>query len=264
MCGGVVGAATINGPQGSFKARENGTYNLLESRGSTNNLSIQGTFDNNELRNVKMTVGGGLGQPGDQIEFTNGGKVIVNGQEVNGEFTTANGTKISKNGDQVVIKTPDGDSFKMYTTFCHPPAINMEGEIAPNRVQGEVSGLVGTFDDSIPEGQFPEGLGGTRNGDPNSKAYWASWALKQAQKSSEEAEKRRKEAAAAAEQSAQRSTDTKKTAPGPADAAPKTDPGTGETKPATGGTPGFVSPDMLKGAPTAGTPAATPTAGVAK
>ncbi|MBM3273849.1 MAG: hypothetical protein FJZ00_01755, partial [Candidatus Sericytochromatia bacterium] len=155
-------------------------------------------------------------------------------------------------------------SFKMYTTFCHPPAINMEGEIAPNRVQGEVSGLVGTFDDSIPEGQFPEGLGGTRNGDPNSKAYWASWALKQAQKSSEEAEKRRKEAAAAAEQSAQRSTDTKKTAPGPADAAPKTDPGTGETKPATGGTPGFVSPDMLKGAPTAGTPAATPTAGVAK
>jgi hypothetical protein len=256
MCGGAVGAATVNGPQGAFKVRENGTFSLLESRGSTNNLSVQGTFDNHELRNVKMTVGGGLGTPGDQIEFRNDGKVIVNGEEVNGEITTANGTKISKNGDQVVIKTPDGDSFKMYLSFCQPPAINMEGEIAPNRVQGEVAGLVGTFDDSIPEGQFPEGLGGTREGDPNTARFWASWALKNIQKSQEEEEKRRQAAKAEAEKAAQKSADGKKAAEAPGEA-----PKPGEAAPGTGEAPKPGTGDGPKtGAPTGTTPTATPVA----
>ncbi|MBM3269083.1 MAG: hypothetical protein FJZ01_15700 [Candidatus Sericytochromatia bacterium] len=258
MCGGAVGSATVNGPQGSFKVKENGTFNLLESRWSSNNLHVEGTFDNNELRNVKMTVGGGLGQPGDMIEFRNDGKLLLNGQEVNGEVTTANGTKISKNGDQVVIKTPDGDSFKMYISFCQPPAINMEGEIAPNRAQGDVAGLVGTFDDSIPEGQFPEGLGGTRNGDPSTKAFWASWAVKQLSEASDEDDKRRKEAAAAAEKAAQKSADAEaqdaKAGDGkpadPADPAKPAAPAEPGAGPATGGpTPG--APVTVGSAPAA-------------
>lgn len=258
MCGGAVGAATINGPQGTFKATEDGTYNLLESRWSSNNLSVQGTFENHELRNVKMTVGGGLGQPGDVIEFTNDGKCFVNGKEVTGEITTANGTKISKNGDQVVIKTPDGDSFKMYTTFCHPPAINIEGEISPERAQGDVAGLVGTFDDSIPEGQFPEGMGGTRTGDPNTKEYWASWAMKQVAKAGDEDEKRRQEAHAAAERSAQKGAEQKAAAA----KAGETTTRAGEApKPGTG--PGTSAAAPGTGGPTPGAPVATPTAPVA-
>ena len=264
MCGGAVGAATVNGPQGSFKAKEDGTYNLLESRWSGNNLSVQGTFDNHELRNVQMTVGGGLGQPGDKIEFRNDGTILVNGQECKGEMITANGTKISRNGESVVIKTPDGDSFKMYLTDCVPKAINMEGEVSPQRAQGDVSGLVGTFADSIPEGQFPEGLGGVRNGDPNSGAFWASWAAKQTAKVGDEDDKRRKESAAAAEQSAQKGANTKAAAakagektPGKTLDGAKTGeaPQPGDPKPAIGG-PGT-------GRPPAGTPLATPALPVA-
>lgn len=259
MCGGAVGAATINGPQGTFKAREDGTYNLLESRWSSNNLSIQGDFANHELRNVKMTVGGGLGQPGDQIEFTNDGKLLVNGQEVKGDITTANGTKISKNGDSVVVKTPDGDSFKMYTTYCHPPAINIEGEISPQRAQGDVSGLVGTFDDSIPAGQFPEGMGGTRSGDPNSKEFWASWALKQVAKSNDGDEKRRQENAAAAEKSVQKGAEAKAAGTKGADQAAAR---TGEA-PLPGDGPKPTTDGPKTGGPTPGAPIATPAMPVA-
>ncbi len=254
MCGGAVGSATVNGPQGSFKVQEDGTFNLLESRWSSANLHVEGTFENHELRNVKMTVGGALGTPGDMIEFRNDGKLLLNGQEVTGDVTTANGTKISKNGDQVVIKTPDGDSFSMYISFCQPPAINMEGEIAPNRAQGDVAGLVGTFDDSIPEGQFPEGLGGTRGGDPNSKAFWASWAVKQLEESSKEDEKRRQEAAAAAEKSAQKGADAEAqdAKAGEAKAGDPADPTKPAPLPGEGGTTGGPAPGgPIPGAPVA-------------
>lgn len=255
LCGGAVGATTISGPQGSFKARGDGTYNLLQSKWSSSNLSMQGTFQGNELRNVKLTVGGGEGQPGDQIEFTNDGKVFVNGEEVKGEITTANGTKISKNGDSVVIKTPDGDSFKMSTTACRPPAINVEGEISPQRAQGDVSGLVGTFDDSIPGGQFADGPGGTRGGDPGTPEYWASWALKQVSKANDEDEKRRQEASAAAQRSAQKGAEQKAAGPKPADTGTTR---TGEA-PQPGDGPKPTTDGPATGGPTTGTPIATPT-----
>lgn len=254
MCGGVVGAATINGPQGEFKATQDGTYNLLESRGSTNNLQVTGTFDNKELRNVKMTLGGGMGTPGDMIEFSSDGTLTVNGKVVTGEFTTPLGVKISQNGDQVVIKTPDGDSFKMYTTDCVPRAINMEGEISPQRAQGEVSGLVGTFDDEIPPGTFPEGMGGNRNGDANSKAFWDSWAMKLVAKTGEDDAKRLAEAHAAGEAAATKGAEAK--AAGEKGPATTTTEGP-DGKPTTGPAPTTGGPTATPGATPAATPVAT-------
>ncbi|MEB3203707.1 MAG: hypothetical protein VKP57_03315 [Candidatus Sericytochromatia bacterium] len=245
-----MGAATINGPQGSFPVSIDGKYTLLENRDNVRNFLMEGTFVNKELRSVTMQFGGKGDFQGsdvyhyDKITYTNDNRLIVNGVEVTGDMTTPLGTKISKNGDQVVITTPDGDTMKMYQSFCQPPTINIEGDLSKDRPQGAMRGLVGTFDDSIPDGTPPLGTGmftpgsGGGAGDPGWDAFWSSWNVRENAKRQED--KKADEAA--------RDADVKKVADltdkiGDASieagrkastmAPPEVDPTTGEVKPPT-------------------------------
>jgi|GEM_PF-1721560 len=250
MCGGAVGAATISGPQGSFPVSIDGKYTLLENRDNVRNFLMEGTFVNKELRSVTMQFGGKGDFQGsdvyhyDKINYTNDNRLFVNGVEVTGDMTTPLGTKISKNGDQVVITTPDGDTMKMYQSFCEPPTINIEGDLSKDRPQGAMRGLVGTFDDSIPDGTPPLGTGlftpgsGGGAGDPGWDTFWSSWNARENAKRQED--KQADEAA--------RDADVKKVADltdkiGDASleagrkastmAPPEVDPTTGEVKPPT-------------------------------
>lgn len=191
MCGKAVGHATINGPQGTFKVARDGYFSLMYNQENPDDLSVNGQFDNNELHEVDMTLGGGGGAQPDQISYKSDGTLTVNGKPCTSNTVTANGTKITFNGGKVNITSPDGDTFSMYQTKCNPPAINIEGQVASNRPQGEVAGLVGTFDDSIPEGTHNM-FNGTQTQLTNA-TYWMSWAMDQVTKDAKSEAERRKE-----------------------------------------------------------------------
>ncbi|MEB3236812.1 MAG: hypothetical protein VKO64_04205 [Candidatus Sericytochromatia bacterium] len=244
-----MGAATISGPQGSFPVSIDGKYTLLENRDNVRNFLMEGTFVNKELRSVTMQFGGKGDFQGsdvyhyDKITYTNDNRLIVNGVEVTGDMTTPLGTKISKNGDQVVITTPDGDTMKMYQSFCEPPTINIEGDLSKERDQGSMRGLVGTFDDSIPDGTPPLGTGkftpgSGSSGDAGWDAFWSSWNARENAK--RDADKKEEEAARDAEVKkvadlTDKIGDASLEAAGKAStmAPPEVDPTTGEVKPPT-------------------------------
>lgn len=136
-----MGGATISGPQGTVKTPKDGSYTLVAQNGLGKDwLNVKGTFENSDLKHVDMQIGN------DVLTYDASGQMTVNGQPfTGGTVTTPDGTTITKNGDTITVTTAMGDSFSLSTSIC--PAINMSGQIAPDRGKGNAWGLVGNFND---------------------------------------------------------------------------------------------------------------------
>lgn len=128
-------------------AQRNGTWEIMRDAYNPGDLTVTGDFEGGDLKKVKMMVSKDDAKgTADLIEFEAGGKLMVNGVEAHPPLTTPNGTKISMDGGKISIETKGGDHFSMESTVC--PALNLEGDVNPNRGTSNVrSQLLGDFDD---------------------------------------------------------------------------------------------------------------------
>lgn len=125
----------------------NGNQEIIRDQANPKDLNVRGDFENGELTKVHMRVSWDATKgKGDEITFDKNGTLTVNGQVAHPPMTTENGTVISESGGKVSINTKSGDHFTLDKTVC--PAINLEGDVAPNRGTGNVhSDMLGNFDD---------------------------------------------------------------------------------------------------------------------
>jgi hypothetical protein len=141
----------VNGPKGSIKvptSMANGTTELMRDQQNPKDLKVTGDFTDGELQKVDITcsLNKDTGKC-DQISYDKNGTLMVNGKAATPPMTTENGTKITSDGNRVIIDTKVGDHFELDKTTC--PALNIEGDVSPNRGQGNVhSDLFGDFDDN--------------------------------------------------------------------------------------------------------------------
>lgn len=145
-----MGGATVTGPKGSTKlpsSMMDGNQEIIRDQSNPKDLNVRGEFEKGELTKVTMQVSWDAAKgKGDEITFDKNGTLTVNGQVAHPPMTTENGTVISETGGKVSINTKAGDHFTLDKTAC--PAINMEGDVAPNRGTGNVhSDMLGNFDD---------------------------------------------------------------------------------------------------------------------
>ncbi len=126
--------------------QRNGTYEILRDAYNPGDLNVKGEFVDGDLKKVSMTVSMDKAKgTADLIEY-DGTTLMVNGKPANPPLTTENGTKITMEGGKFHIETKGGDTFNMEPTIC--PAINLEGDVNPNRGTDSVrSELLGDFDD---------------------------------------------------------------------------------------------------------------------
>lgn len=127
-------------------AQRNGTWEIMRDAYNPGDLTITGDFQDGDLKKVSMMVSKDAAKgTADLIEY-DGTTLMVNGKPATPPLTTENGTKITMEGGKFHIETKGGDTFNMEPTIC--PAINLEGDVNPNRGTGNVrSQLLGDFDD---------------------------------------------------------------------------------------------------------------------
>lgn len=127
-------------------AQRNGSYEIMRDAYKPGDLTVTGEFVDGDLKKVKMMVSQDDAKgTADLVEY-DGTTFSVNGKPVSPPLTTENGTKITMDGGKFHIQTKGGDNFSMEPTIC--PAINLEGDVNPNRGTGNVrSELLGDFDD---------------------------------------------------------------------------------------------------------------------